>query len=224
LTVGLALKKVGLADQVVDLQTSLIDVGRLAGQVVQHLRGYLPDEPAVLNVLQYHQQALVNLIHAQMQEHYFEEATEYEAQVSRGFRTMRPSNYSSTESEQARNFRNLVEERLLIRGMFFTGFAKCLYDAQKFDSDTERRFAVILENDAEVEKWFKPSKGDFQIHFSNDAEYEPDFVVETKKFRYLCEPKGGWGITDETVEQKAKAAALWCQYATAHGASRGSTC
>ncbi len=190
---------------------------KLAGQVVKHLQSYLPDQESVLNVLQFHQQTLVNLIHAQMQEHYFEEATEYEAQVSRGFRTLRPNNYQATESEQARNFRELVDEKLLIRGMLFTGFAKCLYNVQKFDSDTERRFAVILENDPDVLKWFKPSKGDFQIHYSHDGDYEPDFVVETKKFRYLCEPKGSMALTDVTIEQKAKAAALWCQYATAHG-------
>jgi type III restriction enzyme len=86
-----------------------------------------------------------------------------------------------------------------------------------FDSDTERRFAVILENDPDVLKWFKPSKGDFQIHYSHDSDYEPDFVVETKKFRYLCEPKGSMAVTDVSSEQKAKAAALWCRHATAHG-------
>ena len=66
-------------------------------------------------------------------------------------------------------------------------------------------------------KWFKPAKGDFQIYYSHDDDYEPDFVVETKKVRYLCEPKGSMAIVDVTVEQKAKAAAPWCQYATAHG-------
>lgn len=48
---------------------------KLAGQVVVHLRSYLKNEDEVLNVVQYHQQALVNLIHAQMQDHFEEKAT-----------------------------------------------------------------------------------------------------------------------------------------------------
>ena len=38
---------------------------KLAGQVVAHLRSYLGKEEDVVNVLQYHQQVLVNLIHSQ---------------------------------------------------------------------------------------------------------------------------------------------------------------
>ncbi len=189
---------------------------KLAGQLVQHLRSYLSADDA-LNVLQAHNQMLVSTIHAQMQAHYEEKATEYEVRVSRGFQTLRPNNYSMAANEHARNFRMPVDEKLLIRGMLFSGFQKCLYGVQKFDSDSERRFSVILENDGDVLKWFKPAKGDFQIHYSQDADYEPDFVVETKTARYLCEPKGGWGVTDETVQKKAKAAVLWCAHATAHG-------
>ena len=39
------------------------------------------------------------------------------------------------------------------------------YTLQKFDSDTERRFAVIFERDAL--KWFKPAKGQFQIFYKS---------------------------------------------------------
>ena len=49
--------------------------------------------------------------------------------------------------------------------MLFSGFKKCLYRVQKFDSDSERRFAVVLDNNSVVLKWFKPAMGDFQIHF-----------------------------------------------------------
>ena len=146
---------------------------------MQHLRSYLSAADA-LNVLQAHNQMRVSTIHAQLQAHYEEKATEYEVRVSRGFQTLRPNNYSMAANEQARNFRMPVDEKLLIRGMLLSGFQKCLYGVQKFDSDSERRFSVILENDGDVLKWFKPAKGDFQIHYSQDADYEPDFVVETK--------------------------------------------
>ena len=61
---------------------------KLADEVVAHLRSYLKNEEEVLNVLQYHQQALVNLVHAQMQDHYEEKATAYEAHVSKGFKPL----------------------------------------------------------------------------------------------------------------------------------------
>ena len=44
-------------------------------------------------MLQYHQQTLVNLVHAQMQDHYEEKAAAYEEHVSKGFTALRPNNY-----------------------------------------------------------------------------------------------------------------------------------
>jgi len=194
---------------------------KLAGQVVAHLRAYLKDENEILNVLQYHQQGLVNLIHAQMQEHYEEKATAYEAHVSKGFTTLRPNNYSAPVDEAERDFRAPVTEKQDIRKMLFSGFRKCLYRVQKFDSDSERRFAVVLEHDSEVLKWFKPAKGDFQIHYASDSSYEPDFVVETRPAKFLCEPKSTAEMQDRDVLAKAQAAAEWCRHATEHGGENG---
>ena len=194
---------------------------KLAGQLVKHLQSYLHREEDVKNVLQYHQRALVQVIHSQMLSHYQEEAASYEAHVSKGFTTLRPNTYSAPAGEMPRNFRTPVEDRLMIKGMLFGGFKKCLYPVQKFDSDSERRFAVVLENDADVLKWFKPAKTDFQIHYRNDADYEPDFVVETTTAKFLCEPKRASELGDETVLAKAQAAAVWCQHATEHAKQHG---
>ncbi|OGS24857.1 MAG: type III restriction endonuclease subunit R [Elusimicrobia bacterium RIFOXYB2_FULL_50_12] len=188
----------------------------LAGQVVKHLRSYLKDEGEVLNALRYHLPVLVNLIHAQMQEHFVEKATAYEAHVSKGFMTLRPETYSCQDDKSACDFRAPVKDRQNIRKMIFTGFSKCLYRQQKFDSDPERRFAMILENDEQVIKWFKPARTDFQIHYRNDAAYEPDFVVETKTAKYLCEPKAADELQDADVQAKARAATQWCAHATEH--------
>jgi len=78
------------------------------------------------------------------------------------------------------------------------------------------RSSVILENDDEVLKWFKPAKGDFQIHYSQESSYEPDFVVETKTEKLLCEPKRANEMTDDVVLAKAEAAAIWCDHASQH--------
>ncbi len=120
--------------------------------------------------------------------------------------------------ENVRDFRTTIPEgeRNRIGSMVFGGFRKCLYAMQKFDSDSERRFAVLLENDAEVLKWFKPARGDLQIHYSHEDSYEPDFVVETEATKLLCEPKRASEMTDEVVRAKADAAATWCKHATDH--------
>ena len=196
---------------------------KLAGQVVAHLRSYLTEEDDVVNVLQYHQQALVNLIHSQMQDHFTEKAASYEAHVTKGFRTLRPNNYTAATDQAVRDFRTPIPdgEKSRISSMLFDGFQKCLYSIQKFDSDPERRFAVILENDKDVLKWFKPAKGDFQIDYSHDDSYEPDFVVETKTSKFLCEPKRASEMTDEEVLAKADAAVVWCEHATSHAKAHG---
>ena len=192
---------------------------KLSGQAVACLQSYLADEGEVLNVLQYHQQALVNLIHAQMLEHFEESAAAYEAQVTKGFRRLRRNNYTRDSDEEVRDFRLSIPDGMKhkIKSMLFGGFDKCLYSEQKFDSDSERRFAVILENDTDVVKWFKPAKGDLPIHYSQEDTYEPDFVAETKTGKFLCEPKRANEMTDKVVLAKAEAAATWCRHATDTG-------
>jgi len=189
---------------------------KLAGQIVKHLRTYLPDADAVLNVLMYHHRQLAELAHAQMQGHYWESAADYDVHISKGFITLRPNNYAPATGERRKDFRSPVAEPSRIKRMTFSGFKRCLYSEQKFDSDSERRFAVLLEDESSGLKWFKPGPGVFQIHYSDDQNYEPDFVVETDKFKYICEPKRANEIKDDVVQLKAKAAVKWCKMATKH--------
>jgi type III restriction enzyme len=188
----------------------------LAGQMVRHLQSYLANEDDVINVLQAHQQTLVQSIYSQMQEHFEEGATEFDVTISRGFVTLRPNNYSQLESEKSRHYRTTVDDKLLIRGVLFHGFKKSLYKTLKFQSNSERIMATILESDETIMKWLKPSKGDFRIYYANDDEYVPDFAVETADTKYICEPKSRAEMTDPIVLQKARAATLWCTRATDH--------
>jgi len=186
----------------------------LAVQVVTHLRGYLDSDDAVRNVLVYHARQIADLVHGQMRMHAWEDASSYEVTVSRGFTEIRPHAYAALAKEQERHFAVPIGNRVGIRGMLFGGFAKCLYPTQKFDSDTERRFAVLLESDRSVLKWFKPGTGVFRIRYSPDADYEPDFVVETVSEKLICETKGANRMEDAVVREKARAAAVWCEHAT----------
>ncbi len=187
---------------------------KLAGQLIAKLRTYLHDDDEIRNVLLYCNDQYVRLIHAQMQEHFDDGNPSYEVHVSKGFTTLTPSAFNAPADEQPRPYRTPVDEKKNIRSMLFGGFAKCLFPIQKFDSDTERRFSVLLENDKSVQKWVKPNKSTFQIHYEGDSNYEPDFVVETEGAYYLCEPKAEQEMGDETVQAKAHAAALWCKHAS----------
>lgn len=187
---------------------------KLAGQLIAKLRTYLHVDDEIRNVLLYCNDQYVRLIHAQMQEHFDDGNPSYEVHVSKGFTTLTPSAFNAPADEQPRPYRTPVDEKKNIRSMLFGGFAKCLFPIQKFDSDTERRFSVLLENDKSVQKWVKPNKNTFQIHYEGDSNYEPDFVVETEGAYYLCEPKAEQEMGDETVQAKAHAAALWCKHAS----------
>lgn len=193
----------------------------LAGQMVAYIRSYLNEDDDVLNVLQYYRKELANVIHAQMQLHYKRGYTEYEFTVSRGFERPKMASVSYDAQEKARYFRNDVEERSLIRGMLFQGFRKCLYPVQKFHSDTERKFAVLVEDEQDVIKWFKPAREDFKIYYTPERTYEPDFVVETTTHKLLCEPKMEKEVTTDEVQEKARAAKQWCEEATKHELQHG---
>jgi type III restriction enzyme len=194
----------------------------LAGQLVKHLHSYLSAEDTI-NVLQYHQQQLAALIHSQMQlpEHRWEKATGYKATVSKGFSALKENAYTANATDEIKPFRMTVSDPTNIKRYVFGGFSKCLYDKQKFDVDTERRFAVILEDDGDVLKWFKPARNQFQIYYNKDAAYEPDFVVETKKQLFLCEPKRADQMQNPEVVAKKTAAGEWCKHATEHAEQHG---
>lgn len=186
----------------------------LAGQMVAHLRVYLSEEE-VLSVLDKERRLIAREIHAQMMAHFWEKAASYEARVSQGFSTLKPCNYTVSADEPIHSVRQTPKDVSRIKQMLFGSFSKCLYPLQKFDSDTERRFAVILERDAQ--KWFKPAQGQFQIYWKSgfdSKEYIPDFVVETEDSIWLVETKAGKDLKDPEVLAKADAAFEWCKHAT----------
>ena len=195
----------------------------LAGQAVAHYKAQNYSENELHEVFDTYGAELARLIRAEMMAHFWEEATEYEVQVSRGFTELKACNYTATAGQTAHHFRETVTELGRIKQMLFGGFARCLYPLQKFDSDTERRFAIILERDAT--KWLKPAKGQFQIYYklgTEQPEYIPDFVAETDTIIFMVETKARTDINTQEVQAKAAAAARWCEQASAYAAEVGS--
>ncbi|MCB1224700.1 MAG: hypothetical protein KDK99_02705, partial [Verrucomicrobiales bacterium] len=194
----------------------------LAGQTVRHFLGYLTEEQAV-KVLKCHQKEIARFLHAQMQQHYWEdEGVEYEVVVSKGFTELKSSAYSVSYRDKPLDFRTPPRDKSNMARYVFGGFQRCLYPVQKFDSEAERVMSKILERDSL--KWFKPARGQFQIFYQSGAdhsEYQPDFVAETSDAIYMLEPKARNRMEDPEVLAKKQAAEKWCVHATNHNAAHG---
>lgn len=189
----------------------------LATQVVAHCRGYLAEEDDIHKVLRYHQKQIADLVHSQMQEHLWEEDAEYEVVVSRGFTSLKDSAYTASADDEVLDYRQAPKDKSNMTKYLFGGFSKCLYSIQKFQSNTERMLAVILERDAL--KWFRPAKGQFQLFYQwqgRQPEYQPDFVAETETTIYMLEPKIKSQMSDGEVLAKQAAAVQWCQQASGY--------
>jgi type III restriction enzyme len=190
----------------------------LAGQMVAHLRSYLSEEDT-RNVLIYHQKQLAAFIHAQMQAHQWEKATDYDVVVTKGFTELKASAFTVKEDAPVWDFRQTVTERSRMPQMVFGGFRRCLYGVQKFQTDPERKLAIIL--DREALKWFRPADGQFQIFYKSGIdhrEYVPDFVAETQTCIYMLEPKAKNEMEDAEVLAKRDSAVKWCALASQHSA------
>ncbi|MGH7976687.1 MAG: DEAD/DEAH box helicase [Limisphaerales bacterium] len=192
----------------------------LAGQVVKHLQSYLPDEHEIQKVLRCYQRDIARFVHVQMQEHYWEKATGYEVKIYKGFCDLKPSAYTAPASEPVLNYRQPPANKSNMAKYLFGGFKCCLFPVQKFQSDSERKLAVILER--ESLKWFKPAKGQFQIIYkfgADNPEYQPDFVAQTADAIYMLEPKAKNEMADPDVIAKKDAAVKWCKHASDHAAT-----
>ncbi len=194
----------------------------LAGQVVRHFESYLSPEDAE-KVLRCYQKPIAKLVHAQMQAHYFEDATDYEVIVSKGFTELKSSAYTQAVNEEPADYRVPPADKAHIARYLFGGFARCLYPVQKFQSDPERVFAAILERDAT--KWFKPAQHQFQLFYrvagGDPQEYQPDFVAEDADSVYMLEPKARNNLEDEDVLAKQEVAVKWCERASAYMREHG---
>lgn len=193
----------------------------LAKQTVKHLCSYLTEDEA-RKVLRCYQRDIAKFIHAQMQDHFWEEEVDYEVVVSKGYVELKPSAYTYSVNEPTADYRVSPADKSNMSKYIFGGFKSCLYPVQKFASEAERVLAVILERDAQ--KWFKPAKGQFLIFYKQGAdhpEYLPDFVAEANDAIYMLEPKASNQMADVIVVAKKEAAIKWCKNASDYALANG---
>lgn len=193
----------------------------LAGQVVAHLRGYLKDDEEVRATLQGWSRDMAKAVFAQMRQNMWRTTTTYRVTLNAAFSELKPQAFDGSGKDAVRDFRSPPERLNEIKRFIFTGFGpRACYAQAKFDSDTERKMAVLLERDPTVDLWMKPGPNQFKIFDSEGSAYRPDFVVETKTERLIIETKRRSDMDDLEVRRKADAASLWCFIATEHHAKK----
>jgi type III restriction enzyme len=194
----------------------------LVGQVVRYFKeakSFSEDE--LHNIFFGFAKQIAANLHAQMAEHFWQKATDYEVKITAGFIPLKQPTFSF-DGKQIHNLYDTVADKSKIKSMLFGGFSKCLYPVQKFDSDTERTFAKMLERQAI--KWLKPVSGQFQIFYKDvieHREYLPDFVAEFEDRILMVETKARNEMTDTLVLAKKEAAEKWCQQASEHALKHG---
>ena len=192
----------------------------LAGQVVTHLRSDLKDEgrdskcPAIPSAANFESRSYADAVTRSRGGHRLQSSSQPWLLKSRH------AGVRSTCNGVGTGFRHSGTKKSDITQLVPSINACTRY--RKFQSDPERRFAAVLENDSTVLKWFKPGKGVFQLGWSGDSDYEPSLWSRRElKGKLLCEPKRADEMKDSIVLAKAAAAATWCEHATGHEIEHG---
>ena len=111
-------------------------------------------------------------------------------------------------------FNKPFSDKSNIKKYLFTGYKKSYYPANAFDSDTERLFSIILEEDTDVIRWIKPPLNQLGLFWKAGQQYNPDFLVETTAGKFMVEVKALNEVTADEVVAKAREGIKWCRFAT----------
>ncbi|MBI5038738.1 MAG: hypothetical protein HZC13_03070 [Nitrospirae bacterium] len=187
---------------------------KLTGQAIGKFRSWL-DADQIMNVVQYHKREIGRYIYSQLMEHFYCEVPGFEKPVVKPFTRIEEHNLSKYTKDSIHHYTDTITPTSAIPGKVFCGFRKACHNLYKFDSKTEKDFAIILENEAEVLKWMRPAQRQFHIYWRhNSKQYHPDFVVETEDTIYMVETKKEGAMEDSDVQEKTQAALQYCKYAT----------
>lgn len=198
----------------VDYGTSAELLYSLVSDAKEHFLSYLSEEETE-KVMRDRQKTIADIIYLQMNQHFYREETEYKASEMRPFSRIENSFGGKIRTDDIYDLRATLPASE-VRSKVFNGFKKACHTLYKFDSDTERRFAIVLENDKAVLKWLRPSPKQFNIYYGPGgiSRYEPDFVVETVDRIYMIETKASNEIGSTEVKEKARAAVVYCNAVT----------
>jgi type III restriction enzyme len=191
-----------------DLLYSLVE------QIKNHFRTYLIEED-MIKVLRQRRKDIADIIYAQMSQHFYKEEIRFEAGEMRPFSRIEVGYGEKFDSDIVYNFRVTIAPSEVGKKIF-EGFKRSCHSLYKFSSNTEKTFAIILEDDKSVQKWMCPNRNQFRLYWDKQSRrlYQPDFVVETNDCIYMIETKDNRMLKTEEVILKAKAGMEYCRAAS----------
>jgi len=187
---------------------------KLASEAVAKFRTYLANDK-VMNVVQFHKKEIGRYIYSQTMEHFYCDSPTFEEPVVKPFSRIEEHNLVNYTKDSIHHYTETIVPTNAIPSKVFSGFKKACHNLYKFDSKTEKDFAIILEQDSTVAKWLRPAQKQFKIYWKhNSRQYHPDFVAETRDTIYMIETKKEGDIETADVQEKTQAALLYCKNAT----------
>ena len=187
---------------------------KLVSQLLEKFNTTLKDKNDVMNVMQYYSKDIAKAIYTQMQDHHYCEVPTFEQVSIKPFVAIEPHNITKYKEDDIHDLRDTIEPTSSIPSKIFSGFFKACHNLYKFDSKTEKDFAIILEQDKKVLKWLRPAHNQFNILWGRARkQYEPDFIVESEGTIYMIETKAERDIGTDEVQEKKLAAMKYCEYA-----------
>lgn len=191
---------------------------KLINQAIKKFKSYLNDSQVAI-VIQERKKDIADFIYIQMKEQFYYETPEFDVGSVVPYTKIEPNNLTKDIGDKIYNFRDTIEPKSDVTKKIFEGFKKSCHSLYKFDSNTEKLFSILLEDDKSVLKWLRPATKQFYMYWDRNKEhlYEPDFVVETESIIYMIETKSkkdidrAKGNTNDEISLKAMAALGYCK-------------
>lgn len=195
---------------------------KLAKQAIGAVEKGLEDESKLPLVIRQYRKIIASKIYGQILGHVRITEGDYIEPMVTPFVHIEPWNFVVPTEDGYRNFNDSITPVSTVPKYVYRGFKKACHNEYKFDSNTEKLFAMVLESDDSVIKWLRPAPNQFRIYWANNSnQYHPDFVVETSEEIYLVETKASNELAASEVLDKRRAALQYCGHANAFTKANG---
>jgi type III restriction enzyme len=196
----------------IDYEKTSALLQKLISQVLEHLeKRNGPDE--VKHIVMFNKKDIASKIIVQMMQHFHRDEPTLLQEVT-GIESYIYEHHYTAADDKAKSLYEPIEDDETIRKCIFGEIRKAPHRRYKFDSNPERKFAIICEQDSEVLRWLRPAPQQFNLTYYGGKKYIPDFVIETKDYYYLVEIKGEDMLQNPDVTAKKKAAINYCKVAS----------
>ncbi|WP_179374412.1 DEAD/DEAH box helicase [Winogradskyella wichelsiae] len=198
----------------IDYDESADLLHKLVTQALEKLSENLSDKEQLPVLIRQYRKVIAGKIYDQLKIHFKMSNPDYVPPTILPFIKIEDWNFTVPKENGYKHYTDVITPLSLVTKYVYRGFEKSCHPEYKFDSNTEKDFAFVIENDASVLKWLRPATNQFRIYWGkNSSKYEPDFIVETADSIFMCEPKKAKDVETEEVQLKMKAALKYCQYA-----------